>query len=304
MTPSESQAGESKAQAAQEPRIVPSAARGGWKPPVGQFEDIILRVDGGRATIIINRPQRLNALRTTTLYELCHALAEISDDPGVGVLVLTGAGERAFCVGGDVREPTRSERDKREQVRLYLKLGESLRCCGIPVILRVRGYCIGAGHELNVIADLTISGASGVFGQAGTRLGWAPIWWTAQMLARTVGDKRAREIVYLSQRYSADEALAMGLVNVVVPDDRLDAEVDRWCQEILRNSPEGLRLAKIGLNAVSDQARGSILASIEANVLNHRYGPDPAEGIRAFQEGRPADWRPQRAGQGPPPDAT
>ncbi len=171
----------------------------------------------------------------------------------------------------------------------------------MPVVLRVRGYCIGAGHEINVIADLTISGASGVFGQAGTRLGWAPTWWVAQMLARTVGEKRAREIVYLSRRYSAEEALAMGLVNVVVPDERLDDEVDRWCRAILRDSPEGLRLAKIGLNAGSDSARGSILPSIEANVLNHLHGPDPAEGISAFQEGRPADWRPQRSGQGPLP---
>ncbi len=265
------------------------------------YEDIILEVGGARATITINRPKRLNALRTTTLHELCHALAAVSDDPAIGVLVLTGAGDRAFCVGGDVREPTHTERDKREQIRLYLQLGESLRCCGVPVIVRVCGYCIGAGHEMNVIADLTISGESGVFGQAGTRLGWAPIWWAAQMLSRTVGEKRAREIVYLSQRYTANEALAMGLVNVVVPDDRLDEEVDRWCQEILRNSPEGLRLAKIGLNAGSDAARGSILPSIEANVLNHLHGPDPAEGIRAFQEGRPADWRPQRLGQGPSP---
>jgi 1,4-dihydroxy-2-naphthoyl-CoA synthase len=268
-----------------------------------RYDDIILQVERGRATITINRPQRLNALRTTTMYELCHALAAVSDDPGVGVLVLTGAGERAFCVGGDVREPTRDERAKREQVQLYLQLGESLRCCGVPVILRVRGYCIGAGHEMNVIADLTISGASGVFGQAGTRLGWAPTWWATQMLARTVGEKRAREIVYLSRRYSAEEALAMGLINAVVPDDRLDEEVDRWCEEVLSNSPEGLRLSKIGVNAGSDAARGSILPSIELNVLNHLHGPDPAEGIRAFQEGRSADWRPQRAGHGPSPEA-
>ena len=267
-----------------------------------RYEDIILHVGGGRATITINRPKRLNALRTTTLHELCHALAEIADDPAVGVVVLTGAGERAFCVGGDVREPTRSEREKREQVRLYLHLGESLRCCGIPVILRVRGYCIGAGHELNAIADLTISGTSGVFGQAGTRLGWAPAWWAAQTLARAVGEKRAREIVYLSRRYSAEEALALGLINAVVPDEDLDDEVDRWCEEILHNSAQGLRLAKIGLNAGSDGSRGSILPSVEANVLNHLYGPDPPEGIRAFQEGRPADWRPQRNGQGPVPD--
>jgi 1,4-dihydroxy-2-naphthoyl-CoA synthase len=271
--------------------------------PAPRYQDIIVETGGGRATVTINRPARLNALRTTTVRELCRALSEASDDPQVGVLVLTGAGERAFCVGGDVREPTQGEREKREQVRLYLELGELLRGCGVPVLLRVRGYCIGAGHEINVLADLTISGTSGVFGQAGTRLGWAPVWWAAQALTRMVGDKRARELVYLSRRYTADEGLRMGLVNVVVPDDCLDDEVDRWCEEILRSSPEALRLAKIGLNAGSDASRGSILPSIEANVLNHLYGPDPAEGIRAFQEGRPADWRPQRNGAGPVPEA-
>lgn len=151
---------------------------------------------------------------------------------------------------------------------------------------------------MNVIADLTISGASGVFGQAGTRLGWAPTWWASQTLARAVGEKRAREIVYLSRRYTAAEALAMGLINVVVPDERLDEEVDRWCEELLRNSPEGLRLAKIGLNAGSDDARGSILASVEMHVINHLHGPDPAEGIAAFQEGREPDWA---AARGLPP---
>ena len=258
---------------------------------MNRFDDIIYAVGGGRATITINRPRRLNALRTLSLRELCEAMADAADDPAVGVIVLTGAGERAFCVGGDMREPTRFEREKREQVRLYSRLGELMRGCGKPIVLRVRGYCIGAGHEMNVIADLTISGASGVFGQAGTRLGWAPTWWASQTLARAVGEKKAREIVYLSRRYSADEAHRMGLVNVVVPDERLDDEVDRWCREILGNSPEGLRLAKIGLNAGSDPARGSIIPSIEAHVINHLHGPDPAEGIRAFREGREPNWR-------------
>jgi 1,4-dihydroxy-2-naphthoyl-CoA synthase len=272
--------------------------------PTPRYQDIIVEIGGGRATVTIDRPLRLNALRTTTVRELCGALTDASENPRVGVVVLTGAGDRAFCVGGDIREPTRSEHDKREQVRLYLELGELLRGCGVPVILRVRGYCVGAGHEINVLADLTISGTSGVFGQAGTRLGWAPIWWAAQGLTRLVGEKRAREIVYLSRRYTAEEALRMGLVNVVVPDECLDNEVDRWCEEILRSSPEGLRLAKISLNAGSDAARASILPSIEANVLNHLYGPDPREGIRSFQEGRSADWRAQRNGQGPVPEDT
>lgn len=267
----------------------------------GQYEDLLVARDGGRLTVTINRPHRLNALRMQTLRDLCAALGPVGSDPSIGVVVLAGAGERAFCVGGDVREPTVTEREKREQVALFLHLGELLRTCGAPVIVRVQGYCIGAGNEINVIADLTISGESGVFGQAGTRLGWAPAWWTAQTLARLVGEKRAREIVYLSRRYPAREALRMGLVNRVVPDEDLDAEVALWCERILQRSPEGLRLAKIGLNAGSDAARGSILPSVEANVLNHLHGPDPAEGIAAFQEGRPADWRRLRAGQGPAP---
>jgi 1,4-dihydroxy-2-naphthoyl-CoA synthase len=264
-------------------------------------EDLLIERAGARMTVTINRPHRLNALRTRTVQELCEALAEAADDPAIGVLVLTGAGERAFTVGGDVREPTRTEREKREQARLFLQLGELIRTCGIPVVVRVRGYCIGAGNEINVLADLTISGASGVFGQAGTRLGWAPVWWSAQSLARTVGEKRAREIVYLSRRYPAVEAHRMGLVNAVVPDERLDAEVDRWCERILSHSPQGLRMAKIGVNAASDWARTSILPAVEAVIINHLHGPDPAEGIRAFQEGRPADWRTQRAGAGPEP---
>lgn len=265
------------------------------------YQDVLVTQTGGRLTVTINRPHRLNALRTLTMRELCEVFTGVASDPRIGVVVLTGAGDRAFCVGGDVREPTRTEQEKREQIELYLRLGELLRTCGTPVIVRVQGYCIGAGHEINVIADLTISGSSGVFGQAGTRLGWAPAWWSAQTLPRLVGEKRAREIVYLSRRYSAAEALRMGLVNRVVPDEHLDAEVADWCDEILGNSPVGLRLAKAGLNAGSDAARGSILPSLEANVLNHLHGPDPAEGIAAFQAGRPPDWRPARAGHGPAP---
>jgi 1,4-dihydroxy-2-naphthoyl-CoA synthase len=266
-------------------------------------EDVAVARSGARMTVVIDRPERLNAIRTRTLVELCEAFEEASDDPSVGVVVLTGAGDRAFTVGGDVKDPTRTEREKREQGRLYMHLGELIRTCGVPVVLRVPGYCIGAGNEINALCDLTVSAASGVFGQAGTRLGWAPAWWSAQILARVVGDRRAREIVYLSRRYSAAEALAMGLVNAVVPDDELDAEVDRWCAAILANSPEGLRLAKLGLNAGSDAARLSILPHMELHALTFLHGPEPREGLRSFAEGRPPDWRPFRGGQGPPPAA-
>lgn len=267
----------------------------------GRYDDIVVERGAGRATITIDRPDRLNALRTRTLDELCRAFDGAALDDGVGVVVFTGAGERAFCVGGDVRDPTRTSEEKRLQASLFMHLAETIRTCGKPVIVRVRGYCIGAGNELNIVADLTISGESGVFGQAGTRLGWAPTLWTAQILARMAGEKRAREVVYLSRRYPARDAVRLGLVNVVVADDELDAEVDRWCTEILRRSPEGLRLAKLGLNAGSDFARQSILASGEAHILNHLHGPEPQEGLIAFREKRLTDWRRFRDGEGPEP---
>lgn len=268
---------------------------------MSEFEDILVECAGGRMTITINRPDRLNALRTQTLGELCEAFTRAAEDESVGVVVFTGAGERAFSAGGDVRDPTRTATEKRRQAGLFMRITELMRTCGVPVILRVRGYCIGAGNELNVVADLTISGTSGVFGQAGTRLGWAPTLWTAQILGQIVGDKKAREIVFLSRRYSAAEAQEMGLVNVVVPDEDLDAEVDNWCEQILSRSPQGLRLAKLGLNAASDFARQSILGSGEAHIINHLHAPEPKEGLIAFNEGRLTDWRRFREGQGPEP---
>jgi naphthoate synthase/2-ketocyclohexanecarboxyl-CoA hydrolase len=265
------------------------------------WTDIRVERGGARATITIDRPDRLNAVRARTLEELCRAMEGAADDPRVGVVVLTGAGDRAFCVGGDVREPSSTARDKRRFASLGQRFGEAIRTLGVPLILRVRGYCIGMGHEINVLADLTLSGTSGRFGQAGTRLGWAPTWWAAQRLAAIVGEKRAREIVYLSRQYTAEQALAMGLVNAVVPDEQLDAEVDRWCGQILRRSPQGLRLARLGLNASSDGARASILPHGEMHILNHLHGPEPREGMGAFGAGRAPDWRPFRGGAGPEP---
>ncbi len=281
---------------------VPAAgAAAGVAGHLPAFDDLIVRREDGRMTIIINRPDRLNAMRTQTLRELVEAFELAADDEGVGVVVLTGAGDRAFCVGGDVRDPTRTAVEKRHQAHWFSRLGEMIRTCGVPVIVRVRGYCIGAGNEMNLIADLTISGTSGVFGQAGTRLGWAPAWWTAQNLAQAVGEKRAREVVYMSRRYPAQEAHRMGMVNVVVPDEELDATVDAWCEQILRRSPQGLRLAKLAINAASDTARTSIIPSGELHILNHLFGPEPQEGIEAFQERRSTDWRRFRLGQGPEP---
>jgi naphthoate synthase/2-ketocyclohexanecarboxyl-CoA hydrolase len=267
------------------------------------YEDILYEAGGGRATITLNRPDRLNAFRSQTIGELCEAFEAAADDEAVGVIVFTGAGDRAFCVGGDVREPTRTAAEKRHLHHLHDRLAMAIRNNGKPIILRVRGYCIGGGNELNVLCDLTISGTSGRFGQAGPRIGSAPLWWGCQLLPAVVGEKKAREILYLTRQYTADEALAMGLVNAVVPDEELDAEVDRWCTEILRRSPQGLRLAKLALNAATDQLYSAVQHGLELVALNHVYGPEPKEGIASFQEKRPADWRKFRDGQGPEPAA-
>jgi dihydroxynaphthoic acid synthetase len=265
------------------------------------YEDILYEVGGGRATITINRQERLNAFRGQTMLELCDAFERSADDEGVGVVVFTGAGDRAFCVGGDVREPTRTMAEKRAGHIVGPRLAAAMRNGGTPVLCRVRGYCIGGGNELQMISDLTISGTSGRFGQAGPKIGNAPLWWGSQLIPAVVREKKAREILFLTRQYGADEALAMGLVNAVVPDEELDAEVDRWCDEILRRSPQGLRLAKIALNARTDGLYSSVNHGMELMALNHVHGPEPQEGIGSFQEKRPADWRRFRQGEGPEP---
>ncbi len=267
------------------------------------YEDILYEVAGGRATITINRPERLNAFRTRTMLELCDAFERSADDESVGVVVFTGAGERAFCVGGDVREPTRTMKEKRAGHIVGPRLASAMRNNGKPILCRVRGYCIGGGNELNMVSDLTITDSTGRFGQAGPKIGSAPLWWGCQLIPAVVGEKKAREVLYLTRQYSAQEALEMGLVNLVVEPEDLDATVDRWCETILRRSPQGLRLAKIAMNARTDALYSSTNHGMELMALNHVYGVEPAEGILAFQEKRPADWRRFRAGQGPEPEA-
>ena len=265
------------------------------------YEDIIYETGGGRATVTINRPERLNAFRMKTIIEMGDALERAADDESVGVVVLTGAGERAFCVGGDVADPTRTAAEKRHLHTLSYRVANAIRNNGKPVIAKVRGYCIGGGNELNVMCDLTLSGESGRFGQAGPKIGSAPLWWGCQLMPSVVGEKKAREILFLVRQYDAYEAMEMGLVNKVVPDDQLDDLVDEWCDEILRKSPQGLRLAKIAMNTATDALYSSVQHGLELVALNHVYGPEPKEGIASFQEKRPADWRKFREGEGPDP---
>ena len=159
---------------------------GGGLSPVA-YEDVIYEVGGGRATITIDRPERLNAFRGQTMLELCDAFERAADDESVGVIVFTGTGDRAFCVGGDVREPTRTMREKRAGHIIGPRLASAMRNNGKPIVCRVRGYCIGGGNELNMISDLTITDTTGRFGQAGPKIGSAPLWWGCQLMPAVVG---------------------------------------------------------------------------------------------------------------------
>ena len=263
------------------------------------YEDILYEVGGGRATITINRPDRLNAFRVQTIGELCEAFEAAADDEAVGVIVFTGAGERAFCVGGDVRAPTRTAAEKRHLHHLHDRLAVAIRNNGKPIIVRVRGYCIGGGNELNVLCDLTITGASGRFGQAGPRIGSAPA--VVGLPADAGGGGReegARDPLphppVHRRRGAGDGAGERG-------GARRGAR--RRGRPLVHGDPaplpQGLRLAKIALNAATDQLYSAVQHGLELVALNHVYGPEPSEGIASFQEKRPADWRKFRDGAGP-----
>ena len=249
------------------------------------YEDVLYEVADGRATITINRPDRLNAFRVQTIRELCEAFEAAADDEAVGVIVFTGAGERAFCVGGDVRDPTRTLAQKRALHHLHDRLGLAIRNNGKPIIVRVRGYCIGGGNELNVLCDLTISGTSGRFGQAGPKIGSAPLWWGCQLLPLTVGEKKAREILYLTRQYTAEEALQMGLVNKVVPLAELEEETVQWCREMLGHSPLALRMIKASMNAADDGLAGIQQLAGDATLLFY-MSEEAQEGRNAYVEKR------------------
>jgi naphthoate synthase/2-ketocyclohexanecarboxyl-CoA hydrolase len=256
------------------------------------YEDVLYGSRDGVATVTINRPEVRNAVRPRTYEELTHAMHRAADDPTVGVVVLTGAGEKAFCSGGDVRD--QSERNPtvgRTHMRRLFALSSVMRMMDKPIIARVRGFCVGGGNELNLFSDLTIASRDAKFGQVGPKVGSVPIWGACQLLARYVGERKAREILYTCRLYSAEEALEMGLINAVVEPEDLDAEVAKWCNEVLDKSPQSIRIAKLALNAGSDQ---DFYASFfpNAELLAGAYGnAENMEGIGAFLQKRPTDFR-------------
>ncbi|MEV7225545.1 enoyl-CoA hydratase-related protein [Polymorphospora sp. NPDC051019] len=259
------------------------------------YTDILVGHDGGTTTITINRPEVLNALRTETIGELTDAFTRADADPTVGVVVLRGAGERAFCVGGDQKVMV-SALDRAGWLRLAGSLRDlfaAVRRCGKPVIAAVQGWCIGGGHELHCFCDLTIASASARFGQVGARVGGAPIFNT-RLLPRLVGEKRAREILFLCDTYTADQAREIGLVNKVVPDDQLDAAVDAMCRDLLAKSPTVLRALKLGVN-VDDVLSDAYLPLMVDSLAGFFGSPEQREATTAYAQKRQPDFSPYRS---------
>jgi naphthoate synthase len=256
-----------------------------------EYEDILYETAEGMAKITINRPHVRNAFRPKTITELQDAFRRAHADDSVGVVILTGAGKEAFCSGGDQKVRGHGGYVGEDGVpRLnVLELQRQIRLLPKPVIAMVAGYAIGGGHVLHVICDLTIAADNARFGQTGPKVGSFDGGYGATLLARIVGHKKAREIWYLCRQYTAEEALAMGLVNAVVPLDRLEEETVAWAKEILEKSPTAIRLLKASFNADTDGLAGLQQLAGDATLLY--YLTDEAkEGRNAFLEKRKPDF--------------
>jgi 2-ketocyclohexanecarboxyl-CoA hydrolase len=258
------------------------------------YEDVLYDARDGVAWITINRPEVRNALRARTVDELIAAFRTAWRDPDVGVVVLTGAGDKAFSAGGDQRERGAGGYSGAGGIGMDMHgLHGVIRAIPKPVIAMVNGFAIGGGHVLHVLCDLTIAADTAVFGQVGPRVGSVDPGFGTAYLARLVGEKKAREIWYLCRQYSARDALAMGLVNTVVPAAELRAETERWCRELLAMSPTALKLAKQSFNADTEHIAG--ITEMGFSALELYYGTDEAlEGRNAFLEKRPPDFRKRR----------
>lgn len=261
------------------------------------FEDIIYAKDDGIATITINRPKVLNAFRGQTVDEMVEAFKDAWVDRSIGVVLLTGAGERAFSTGGD--QSVRSEggyqgKRSRSDIGMDVEdLHSIIREIPKPVIAAVNGYAIGGGHVLHILCDLSIAADTARFGQVGPRVGSVDPGFGTAYLTRLVGEKKAREIWYLCRQYSAQEALEMGLVNEVVPATQLMHEARAWAREILEKSPTALKIAKASFNAETDHIRG--IGAMGMSALALYYGTEEAmEGRNAFIERRKPDFRKYR----------
>jgi naphthoate synthase len=276
------------------------------------YEDIRYELatgeDAGIAKITINRPEVRNAFRPETVVELSDAFAKAQEDPEVGVIVLTGEGPEAFCSGGDQRvrggrggyvsgaDPAAAGHQDAIGRFHVTDLHVQIRRLPKPVVAMVAGYAIGGGHVLHVICDLTIAAENARFGQSGPKVGSFDGGFGASVLARLVGPKKAKEIWFLCRQYTAGEALQMGLVNAVVPLERLEAETVQWCREMLAMSPLALRLLKASFNAEEDGLAGIQQLAHDTNLLFY-MSEEAQEGRDAYLQKRRPDFSrfPRRA---------
>ena len=258
----------------------------------GDFTDIRYEKAEGMAKITINRPQVRNAFRPLTVTEMRQALQEARDDQDTGVIILTGEGPLAFCSGGD--QSIRGDAGYKEQGSGVMRLNvldfqREIRTCPKPVVAMVAGWAVGGGHVLHVMCDLTIAADNARFMQTGPKVGSFDGGYGASYLARIVGQKKAREIWYLCRPYDAAAAEKMGLVNTVVPLERLEEETVQWCREILANSQMAIRCLKAGLNADCDGQAGLQELAGNATLLFY-MSEEGQEGRNAFNEKRKPDF--------------
>ena len=258
---------------------------------VKDYQDIIYEKAEGIAKITINRPEVHNAFRPETVMELIDAFNLVRDDASVGVVLFTGQGDKAFCSGGDQRVRGHGGYVGSDEVpRLnVLDLQRQIKALPKPVIAVVAGYAIGGGHVLHLVCDLTIAADNAVFGQTGPKVGSFDAGYGATLLARTVGHKKAKEIWYLCRQDSAQQALDMGLVNTVVPLERLQDEAVQWAREILEKSPIAIRFLKMAFNAETDGLAGIQQLAGDATMLYYMT-EEAKEGKNAFLEKRKPDF--------------
>ncbi len=258
---------------------------------IKQYDEILFDYFEGIARITINRPRYRNAFTPDTSREMCDAMTHCRENPDISVVVLTGAGDKAFCSGGDQNVKSYAGYIGKDGVpRLnILDLQKQIRSIPKPVVAMVNGFAIGGGHVLHVVCDLTIASENAVFGQTGPRVGSFDAGFGASYLARVVGQKKAREIWFLCRQYTASEALEMGLVNKVVPLADLENETIAWCKKMMEHSPLALRMIKAGLNAELDGQAG--IQELAGNATMLYYMTDEAqEGKKAFLEKRKPDF--------------
>jgi naphthoate synthase len=262
-----------------------------WRP-AGEYSDIRYEIAEGIAKITINRPEVRNAFRPETVVELSDAFERAREDSEVGVIILTGEGPLAFCSGGDqnVRGDTGYIEEGQKVGRFHVTdLHVQMRRLPKPIVAMVAGYAVGGGHVLHVVCDLTIAADNARFGQTGPRVGSFDGGFGASLLVEQVGLKKAKEIWFLCRQYDAQQALDMGLVNTVVPLEKLEEETVQWCREMLALSPFALRLLKASFNAAEDGLAGIQQLAHDANLLF--YASDEArEGRGAYKEKRKPDF--------------